>query len=440
MKNTLTPLIHFRTPAFALVLLIAALSDSAYAQSAMDSTFNNADWITVLIPPTGSPPSGSTVQTPTAPSSQDTSNGNLPPSRTTTHKYQGVNPPGIWVAHMYQPPSAYYNPSTQGAIAGVSFSYDLSPPTVSMLYGLIILQNGIYYRSNNSPNPNDTPANTITNPPLWKSISHSNFTAANFEDVKDPSSTRRPDFSCKGTLIQFGYLTANSNTPDQKSAIDNWKVEITKGNPCCGAINKSEIRCNETGGFTYNFEVTNTSTNPTQYILLSPPPGATYTISPPVINTPLNPGQSTPVSVNITNASPNANICIDVLLTDKEAKPCCKLQTCLPAPECPCLKRLKETVECGPRGGSYTYTVQLQNLTGSPIQQIFVIPTSPAGITVTPSMVPVTLPAYGQASFQVTITGAAPGSTVVLQLAPSGAEPLCCSMQIRFTVPGQGQC
>lgn len=434
MKTALTSLIHFRASIFALLLLTATLPGPAYVQSpySQDSTFNNGDWVTTLIPPTGSPPN-SLIQPPTAPSSQDTSNGNPPFSRTTTHKYQGVVPPGIWVAHLYQQPSAYYDPSTQGAIAGVSFSYDLSPPTESVTYGLLIFQNGTYYRSN----PKDTPVNTITNPPPWKSVSRLNFTATNFVDVNDPSDSRHPDFSCKGSRIQFGYLTANSNTQDTKSAIDNWRVDIIKGNPCCGAINKPEVRCQKGGGFTYIFEVTNDSTQPMQYLLLSPPPGATYTISPSVINTTLNPGQPTPVSVNITNASPGDNICIDVALADKEVKSCCKLRTCMPAPECACLKRVKETVECG-TGGSYTYTVQLQNQTGSPVQQIFVIPTSPAGVTVTPQAFPVSL--GGATTLQVTINGASPGSQVCLRFAPSGAESQCCSTQVCFFVPEQGQC
>jgi hypothetical protein len=440
-----TSSIRFQSSICAL-LLIAALSGSAHAQWASDSTFNNADWTAIVLPYPLSDPNAK-CGTLAIPCGQDP-NGNPSPSRKTYHNYDGTNgnPKAIWVAHLYQPLSSIYDPSTQGAIAGVSYSYDLIQHTgggQAVTHALLAYQNNTYYfsyRSNSNPS-----TDLVYNSPNWQSFPLPSatpkiLTAADFQKVSNTGSTEHPDFSCKGKPIQFGYVTGNSNTNPTISAVDNWRVDIIKGDPCCGAIKKPEVRCNKGGGFTYNFEVTNTSTKPTQYILLSPPPGATYTISPSSINTPLNPGQSTPVSVNITNASPNASICIDVLLADKGAKPCCKLQTCLPAPECPCLKRLKETVECGPVGGSYTYTVQLQNLTGSPIQQIFVIPTSPAGITVTPSMVPVILPAYGQASFQVTITNVAPGSTVVLQLAPSGAEPLCCSMQIRFTVPKQGQC
>jgi hypothetical protein len=239
-------------------------------------------------------------------------------------------------------------------------------------------------------------------------------------------------------VIQFGYLTANSNTGDTKSGIDNWRVNVIKGAPCCGAITKPEIRCNPGGGFTYNFEVANNSAGQAmQYLLLSPPPGAAYTVSPNVINTQLNPGQSTPVSVTVTNAAPNANVCVDVALADKEMKSCCKLTTCIPAPECPCLRRIKETVECGP-GGSYTYTAQLQNQTGSPIQQIFAVPASPAGVTVTPQLFPVA--SGGTATIQATIGGARPGSQVCLRFAPAGAESQCCSTQVCFFVPKQGQC
>lgn len=420
---------------------MAALPNPAYAQTVSDNTFNNTDWSFTVLPYPLSDPSAQCVQC-----GQDP-NGNSAPSRKTEHVYNGTsgNPKAIWVAHLYQPFS--YDPSTQGRIAEVSYTYDLiqhSEGNQAVTYALLVYQNNTYYmsyRTNSSPT---TETDRVFHSLNWQSFplpsaTPKMLTATDFQQVSNSGSTNHPDFSCKGSVIKFGYVTGNSNTNNTISAVDNWKVDIIKADPCCGTIKKPEIRCNKGGGFTYNFEVANNSTKPTQYILLSPPPGATYTISPSVITSPLNPGQSTTVSVNIANAPASGNVCIDVLLADEKGKPCCKLQTCLPAPDCPCLRRVDEKIECGP-GGSYTYTVHLQNLTGAPIQQMFVIPTSPAGVTVTPSLVPVTLAAYGQATIQVTISGAAPGSSITLLLAPSGREPLCCSMEIRFTVPKQGQC
>jgi hypothetical protein len=348
---------------------------------------------------------------------------------------------------MYQPATAVYYPSIHGAIAGLTYGYDLkSDGPNNARYHLLIFQDSTFYRCWDNvqqaqfddsmlgfPNWITRPPNPVT------------YTSAHCVKISGQSTKINPDFSCKGKPIQFGFDSGiSSGFNDRVSAIDNWKVDIIKGEPCqqtCSAIKKQQINCNRSGsGFTYTFEVTNNSTQPTQYVLLSPPPGATYTISPSVINTPLLPGQSTTVSANIANAPASGNICIDILLADEKGRPCCKLKTCLPAPECPCLRVIKGTVECG-QGGSYTYTVQLQNLTGTGIQQVFVIPKFPAGVTVTPSMVPVTLGANGgQATFSVTINNAAPGSTVVLVLAPSGDGPLCCSFEIQLTVPKQGQC
>src|SRR2546430_74030 len=87
----------------------------------------------------------------------------------------------------------------------------------------------------------------------------------------------------------------------------------------CGVISEPRVTCDH-GIFTYTFTVTNNSTQTIQYLLLSPPAGATFTIPPSVINlctNPLNPGQSTTVNVTITNASPGDHICFNVALADK---------------------------------------------------------------------------------------------------------------------------
>jgi uncharacterized repeat protein (TIGR01451 family) len=334
MKNALTSFIHFRASIFALLFLMAALPNSGDAQTLFDNTFNNTDWNCTVLP---YPKSAPAPPASASPCGQDTSKGNpLPPSRITGHNYSTnpkAIPDGIWVAHLYQPVS--YNPSVQGAIAGLSYFFDLitySPPSQpgqGVTHCLLLFQNNTYYEKNGGCDS--------TSGPAWSSFANTKtLTATDFDKTFGPG-PKRPDFSCKGSVIQFGYLTGNSSTQNTLSAIDRWRVNIAKGADCI------------------------------------------------------------------------------------------------------CFKRLQEAVACG-NAGNYTYTVQLQNLTGTPIQQIVVMPTLPAGVTLTQQIFPGTLPVLGTATLQVTIKGAPAGSTVTLRFVLSGGGSECCSTEVQVTVPAQGQC
>lgn len=233
MESALTSPLHFRASILAAFLLIT-LPGPVYAQwVASDSTFNNANWTSTVIPNI----STTTAQCRIMNSSGVTTclcgqnpAGNPTQSRKTCHSYSWPPyPAAIWVAHLYQP--SFYNPSTQGAITGLSYSYDLSPPTESVTYSLLVFQNFTYYQTTLAPV--DNPKNTNPNPPLWKPVSRANLTAANFVKIYGPPSTpNTPDFSCRGSAIQFGYITGNSNTNSTVSLIDNWTVNITRGNTC----------------------------------------------------------------------------------------------------------------------------------------------------------------------------------------------------------------
>jgi hypothetical protein len=205
--------------------------------------------------------------------------------------------------------------------------------------------------------------------------------------------------------------------------------------PGCSAIGRQLVRCDH-GTFTYTFAVTNNSAQTIQYLLLSPAAGATFTIVPNVINlgTPLGPGQSTNVTVSIGNASPGDHICINVALADKDVRPCCTIQTCTDLPDCPCLRVLDASLTCGPNG-SYTYTVPLQNLTGVPVQQIFVVPTAPANLNVSPQLVTLSTPLQQNqtTTLTITITGAVPPTNVCLRFSPLGDNAAtCCSTKTCF--------
>jgi hypothetical protein len=156
----------------------------------------------------------------------------------------------------------------------------------------------------------------------------------------------------------------------------------------CATITEPTVRCDQ-GVFTYSFTLTNNSTTQTiQNLLLSPPLGTHYSVSPTAIHltTPLQPGGHTVVTGTITNASPGDHVCINVALADENFVSCCTVQVCFDLPDCPCLRLLDRVLSCV--NGANTYNVAVQNLTGVQLQQIFVVPISPPNLTVTPSVFP----------------------------------------------------
>ena len=423
MKKSLISSSHFLMWILVSLVILTA-QNVAHAQTFTDTTFNNSAWNSVLLPNSASGASFT--------ASQDTSKGNPIPSRLTTHTY----PPGpIFVAHLSVPST--YDPASQGAIVKLGYSYGLVHYTnLRVGYSILIFQNNTYYYNL----PGDLILGSGT---TFTNFSRQNLTASSFTKLDGPSSNVNPDFSCSGSPIVFGYVTRNSNpnpntTDVTTSAIDNWTVTIEEKRPCCGTIGEARVTCDR-GVFTSTFLVTNNSAQTIQYLLLSPPAGATFTISPNVINlgaNALNPGQSTTVSVTITNASPGDHICINVALADRSVVSCCTIQTCIDLPDCPCLRSLDTAITCG-ANGSYNYTVVLQNLTGAPIQQIFIVPTQPSTVNASPQLVALSTPLQPNQTTTLTlsISGAPPGSRVCLRFAPFGAESQCCSTEICFTVP-----
>lgn len=406
----------------AILLMTLALHPATEAQTYTDSTFNNSDWTSTVLPV-------STAGT-SSTSGKNTGSGNPAPSRITSHSF---GPGQIQVAHLNA--TAFYDPAVQGAITSLSYAYDLihyNPPTGAAFgFSIIVFQNNTYYRS--------LPADAVLSG-SWQAFGKSGLTAESFVKLSGDSPNVNPDFSCQGSKIQFGYLTYNSSNGAMslRGGIDNWTVRIDEKKPCCGAISESKVTC-EKGKFTYTFAVTNTSSQPIQYLLLSPAAGATYTISPNVVNlgaSPLNPGQTTTVSVTVGNAAAGDKICLKVSLADKALVTCCTVETCFELPECPCLKT-EFSIKCG-QNGSFTLTVGVQNQTPVSLTQIFVVPTTPTGLNVSPQMVTLTPPLLpGQTrTLTLTITGVAPGTKICLRLSPlSEAKETCCSVEICFTAP-----
>lgn len=212
-----------QSPGFFMTLIltfvaILSLHNVAGTVIFQDATFNNADWNSILIPTSVSGAIGS--------GNQDTISGYPLPSRLTIHTY----PTGtIYVAHTFQATSPYN--LAQGSIANLSYSYDLNHSTpLNVAYSLLVFQNNTYYYVL----PSDLIAGST-----WQHFTRSNLTAASFTKLYGPSNNVKPDFSCAGAPIVFGYVTRNTNsivahTDTTRSRLDNWKVIINEAD-CCAA-------------------------------------------------------------------------------------------------------------------------------------------------------------------------------------------------------------
>ena len=196
-------------------LMICHTTQAQHPQRICDATFENANWTAKKIVDT---PQGALL---TFPTSQVPTGGNPTFYRRTEHNY-GTGK--IGVAHVYN--SFAYDPSSQGAIATVGYSYDLrhfNPPAgQAVAYQMLIFQNDTYYGSQVDQIFNDA----------WQAFSRPNLTAASFTKITGIG-LPNPDFSCTGSKMTFGYITANSNpnpgTQSKRiSGIDNWCLTIAK--------------------------------------------------------------------------------------------------------------------------------------------------------------------------------------------------------------------
>ncbi len=188
-----------------------------------DETFSDADWTAQKVEDTT--PGASAVFT-AAQVSSGGSGADNGPFRRVTHQYtQGL----IGVAHLRA--GAVYDPAGQGSIASIGYSYDAihlnPPPGLAVGYSLVLLQNGMYYRS--------LPQDNVFNG-TWSLFGQAGLTASEFFNVG--SGPREPDFSATASPIQFGYITRNStrgfSTVFRESGIDNWSVTIApEGAPTC---------------------------------------------------------------------------------------------------------------------------------------------------------------------------------------------------------------
>jgi hypothetical protein len=176
-----------------------------------DGTFNNTDW-TAFKFPNAVPGSAFT-------SGQVTAGGDPGAYQAITRTWTG--PGGISVGELRN--GAVYDPASNGPITDISFSLDAISfkDTSGIDFVPLLMQNGNYYGTG------ITPLSYVFQGGGWQLIESQDLPASAFFSSSGPE---HPDFSSKGSPIQFGYIsgngTASSLTITTICGVDNWSITV----------------------------------------------------------------------------------------------------------------------------------------------------------------------------------------------------------------------
>jgi hypothetical protein len=147
---------------------------------------------------------------------QPLSNGNPDAYRWTRLQFDGAS---IYVGHLNM--HATYDPSTNGPIASISYSYDVRNICCSFLlpaYGLLIYQNGSYYMTGTGVVPMGG----------WIHVEET-VAASGFSRIAGSGPTL-PNFSSTGAPMQFGFRNSSGprfcDSATIDTGIDNWRMVI----------------------------------------------------------------------------------------------------------------------------------------------------------------------------------------------------------------------
>ena len=196
----------------ALVLL--SITDVAGAQSFSDGSFATG-WTTTTIVSSGGGASSAPLAV----------NGN-PGEYLSTNDFVFFG----YTAGAHISPFSW-DPSTQGAITGMSVSYDYTATNNAMGFGTLVRQGGLYYWSGAVGDYNAPGGGTG-----WWSFSNANepLSASSWCQVYGSFYTSftcgaaQVDFSATGSQIDFGVYTANSGyIYGADGGIDNFRVDLT---------------------------------------------------------------------------------------------------------------------------------------------------------------------------------------------------------------------
>jgi hypothetical protein len=191
--------------------------------------------------------------------------------------------------------------------------------------------------------------------------------------------------------------------------------------PPCARVSLGNILCKagSAGSYTFTFNLTNLSGVTMHYLLFTPI--GSFTIAPPSpmpLTPPLQSGQPRTITVTLSGGV-KAGDCFKVTMVafDPTAPEpvkcencCCSIDVCVPElPDCNCVQFRDESVR-PVRGapGTYTYSFCIDNLAAYTVTSIYLY--APTGVTITPSVIPVSVPTGQHFCGSVTITGGTPGT------------------------------
>jgi hypothetical protein len=205
----------------------------------------------------------------------------------------------------------------------------------------------------------------------------------------------------------------------------------------CSNVDIGQIKCNpSTGGFTVTAVVPNNTGAPVQYVTVTPPPGAAYSVSPNVVAQTINTGGSAAVTVTVSGATAGQPVCLEYSLQDAAGHACCVVRRCITPPDCACMKIVQTQLGCDPGPDEYLYSFNLTNASGATIQQLIAIPSVGS---VTPQLVATNIPPGATVPITLHLDGLTAGQQVciVLQSLRDDATVAgqCCTVRVCFTPP-----
>lgn len=195
----------------ALILAVLTPVTALGATVISDTEFANINWSATEIVDTT--PNDSFVFSGT----QVANGGNPGAFRTIVSQVSTAVASNVAAAHIYE--AATYDPSGQGAIGSLNFSFDLnavSGPAGAMGAGAVVRQDGNFFTFG---------LGQVLNGSGWVGLTTGPLSSLQF----NPISGGTLDFSGNGGVMSFGFFASNGTfgTPSTNTAgFDNFRVEI----------------------------------------------------------------------------------------------------------------------------------------------------------------------------------------------------------------------
>ena len=233
-----------------------------------------------------------------------------------------------------------------------------------------------------------------------------------------------------------------------KTGLGSVEVSCPEADTGCATITNEEVLCDldDSGNYTITFTLTNNSGQDVKHLLVLPAAG--YTVVPTGLVTLPNllpDGASTQISLTFSGGSPGDILCFTLSLNTVDFEECCAIEHCFEVPDCDCAQIHNEIIEPLCDGtGCFTFTYDVENLTGDDVYYSFFSALTPAGVTFDTGNALdhnrwdyAPLPHLGTATVgPITICGGQPGEEICFLMTMHNASlQECCSIKVTVVVP-----